>query len=160
MLRITQGRQRGPGVLIERHLAVLSPLALADRQQALAFREGDILPGQITEFLDPQPGVEQEPDNGQVACLSRAFDGAEQGVLFAAAEPARPRPLLGDGPRAAPRAPLGGNWEAGSDARRGCPGQEALQGGELAVDAAGLELPLLDQPALELPQVGRGDLGW
>jgi hypothetical protein len=38
MLRITQGRQRGPGVVVERYLAVLSPLAVADRQQTFTIR--------------------------------------------------------------------------------------------------------------------------
>jgi hypothetical protein len=151
VLRIAQGHERGPGVVVERHLAMLPTLAVADRQQALAFGEGDVLPRQGAQLLDPQPGVEQEPDDGQVTWLSCAFDGAEQGVLLAAVQPARPRPLLGDGPGAAPGSTLGGNREAGSDAGRSRPGQKALEGGELAVDAAGLELPLLDQPSLELP---------
>ena len=75
VLRIAQGRQASLCVLIERHLPVLSPLALADRQQALAFGEGDVFPRQVAEFLDPQAGVEQEPDDGQVG-PSRAFDGS------------------------------------------------------------------------------------
>src|SRR5206468_9154196 len=126
MLRITQGCQRDPGVLIERHLTVLSSLALADRQQALALREGDVLPRQITEFLDPQPRVEQEPDDGQIPWPAGTFDGTQQGVLLATVEPARPRPLLGNGPWAGPRAALSRNRKAGSDACRSRPGQEAL----------------------------------
>src|SRR4051794_26397382 len=49
MLWITQGGQGGPGILIERHLPVLTPLALADRQQALALGEGDVSPRQVAE---------------------------------------------------------------------------------------------------------------
>src|SRR5206468_12934630 len=97
--------------------------------------------------------------DGQIPWPAGTFDGTQQGVLLATVEPARPRPLLGNGPWAAPRAALSRNRKAGSDACRSRPGQEALQGGKLAVDAAGLELPLLDQPSLELPQVGRRDLG-
>jgi hypothetical protein len=125
-----------------------SPLAVAERQQALAFGDGDVLPRQVAQFLDPRPRVEQEPDDGQVPRLPRPFDGTEQGVLLAAVEPPRPGPFLRDGTGATPRPPLRRDREAGSDTGRGGPGQEALEGRELAVDAAGLELPLLDQPSL------------
>src|SRR5437660_1609962 len=106
MLGITQGRQRGPCVVVERHLAVLPPLAVADRQQSLAFGDGDVLPRQLAQLLDSQPRVEQELDDGQVPWFPRAFDGAEQGVLLAAVEPPRAGPLLGDGPGTAPGSSL------------------------------------------------------
>ena len=101
--------------MVKRHLAMLPPFAVAGGQQSLAFGESDVLPRQGAQFLDPQPGVEQEPDDSQVTRLSREFDGAEQGVLLAAVQPSRPRPLLEDGPGAAPGSPLGGDREAGRD---------------------------------------------
>src|SRR4051794_5946692 len=105
MLRITKGRQRGPGVVVERHLAVLLPLAVADRQQSLAFGDGDVLPGQGTQLLDPQPGVEQELDDGQIPRPARAFDSPQQGILLAAVQPPGSWPFLWDGSGSAPGSP-------------------------------------------------------
>jgi hypothetical protein len=98
---------------------------VADRRQTFTVREGDVLPRQGAQFLDPQPGVEQEPDDGEVARLPRAFDGAEQGVLLTAVEPPRPGLFLRNGPGTAPGSILGRDREA-----RGLrPGKRRRRGG-------------------------------
>ena len=93
------------------------------------------------------PVFEQEPDQAFVPRAAEAFHGADQGALLLAVEPA------GRGLDLAER--LGGDDLLGQ-AGVGRPGEEGPQGGQLAVDGAGLELAVVAEVGLPLPQLGGG----
>ena len=76
-----------------------------------------------------------------------AFDGADQGALLLAVEPAGRRLDLLDR--------LGGDDLRGQ-ALGGGPGEERPQGGQLAVDRGGLELAIVAEVGLPLPQLRGG----
>jgi hypothetical protein len=79
----------------------LGPLAIADRQEAFAFGEGDVLPPQVAEFPHPQARIEQELDDRLIA-RSPEFDGAQESILLAVIRPARVGRLVRNGPGTAP----------------------------------------------------------
>ena len=137
--------QGGAGLGVEGYRSLLAALALADDQRARPLADLDVGPSQGDGLLDPDAGVDQEADQAFVPGAAEAFHGADQGALLLAVEPS------GRGLDLAER--LGGDDLLGQ-AGVGRPGEERSQGGQLAVDRAGLELAVVAEVGLPLPQLG------
>jgi hypothetical protein len=131
---------------------VFRPLPTRDGQHAFAGSYLHVAPGEGTEFLETEAGVEQEHHNSDVPDTAAALHRPAQRVLLTAIEPPRP-PLL-----PWERFRQGRQGPCGQEARHGCPGQETFERGELAIHAAGLQPPLVHQEALIVPEIGRGNV--
>jgi hypothetical protein len=74
------GRQGLPGIVVEWHRPVFVALAAPDSQAPLALGEGQVRQAQVAQLADPQPGVAQGEQDGQVALVSILLGGAQQPV--------------------------------------------------------------------------------
>ena len=150
LARPAEGAEPGQGVAgldVERDGPLLAALAAAHRELARAVADLQVGPAQRGELGDPQPGVEQERHQGDVAGQAVALDGADEVALLLAVEPAGRRLDLLDR--------FGGDHLRGQ-ALGGGPAEEGAEGGELAVDGGGLELEGVAEVGLPLAELGGG----
>ena len=95
--RVAQDHEDASGLRIERELAGFPALAMRDGHEAFPSGHLHIAPGERAEFLEAEPGVQQERDNRDVPDLAAALDRSTQSLLLAAIEPTWPLPRLEDG---------------------------------------------------------------
>src|SRR5262249_41462273 len=134
----------------QRDGALLAALPPADPQGAGPLAELEVLAPQGDGLVDPDAGVHEGQDHGDVAEAAVAGDRAGQGALLLLVEPAGRGQDLGDGR---------GGADLGGDPLGLGPGQERAEGGEAAVDRGGLELLVVAEVGLVFAELLGEELG-